>query len=233
MVRALGYSKLGNSTITQRTLRSHRSLIVPIFAQSILLMKSQLTDYDIIYEKVPIFCYNTCAFAISNNPVLHSRTKHIDIRYYFIKYHILKGDIELHFIPIEYQLADIFSKHLDEPTFKRLIVELESQRVWFSTPSGVTHDEVGLTSFRNAIRPNYLAHLRDYAQTPSIEDVRAWSPSIGYGEEIETKGTFKKAFLPPRWRLLMAQIIQSLGGKTGGFCNLCPFCVLNISFIVL
>ncbi|GKB54668.1 retrovirus-related pol polyprotein from transposon TNT 1-94 [Tanacetum coccineum] len=38
--------------------------------------------------------------------------------------HILKGDIKLHFIPTQYQLADIFTKPLDEPTFKRLIVEL-------------------------------------------------------------------------------------------------------------
>ncbi|GKA04292.1 hypothetical protein Tco_0677073 [Tanacetum coccineum] len=87
-------------------------------------MKSQLTDYDIIYEKVPIFCDNTSAIAISNNPVLHSRTKHIDIRYHFIRDHILKGDIKLHFIPTQYQLADIFTKPLNEPTFKRLIVEL-------------------------------------------------------------------------------------------------------------
>ncbi|GJT96118.1 hypothetical protein Tco_1091636 [Tanacetum coccineum] len=59
------------------------------------------------------------------NPVLHSRTKHIDIRYHFIRDHILKGDIEIHFIPTQYQLADIFTKPLDEPTSKRLIVELE------------------------------------------------------------------------------------------------------------
>ncbi|GJT62686.1 hypothetical protein Tco_1006219 [Tanacetum coccineum] len=91
---------------------------------NILWMKSQLTDYDIIYEKVPIFYDNTSVIAISNNPVLHSRTKHIDIRYHFIKDHILKGDIELYFIPTQYQLADIFTKPLDEPTFKRLIVEL-------------------------------------------------------------------------------------------------------------
>ncbi|GJT88768.1 hypothetical protein Tco_1070485 [Tanacetum coccineum] len=38
--------------------------------------------------------------------------------------HILKGDIELHFIPTQYQLADIFTKPLDEPTFKRLICKL-------------------------------------------------------------------------------------------------------------
>ncbi|GKA77403.1 hypothetical protein Tco_0783864 [Tanacetum coccineum] len=91
---------------------------------NILWMKSQLTDYDIIYEKVPIFCDNTSAIAISNNPVLHSRTKHIDIRYHFIRDHILKGDIESHFISTQYQLADIFTKPLDELTFKRLIVEL-------------------------------------------------------------------------------------------------------------
>ncbi|GKD02318.1 hypothetical protein Tco_1177292, partial [Tanacetum coccineum] len=90
---------------------------------NILWMKSQLTDYDIIYEKV-IFCNNRSTIAISNNPVLHSRTKHIDIRYHFIRDHIIKGDIELHFILTQYQLVDIFIKLLDEPTFKRLIVEL-------------------------------------------------------------------------------------------------------------
>ncbi|GJW36969.1 retrovirus-related pol polyprotein from transposon TNT 1-94 [Tanacetum coccineum] len=71
---------------------------------SILWIKSQLSDYDIPYKMVTIFCDNTSAIVISNNLVLHSRTKHIDIRYHFIKDHILKGDIELHFIPTEYQL---------------------------------------------------------------------------------------------------------------------------------
>ncbi|GJZ82404.1 retrovirus-related pol polyprotein from transposon TNT 1-94, partial [Tanacetum coccineum] len=91
---------------------------------SILWMKSQLSDYDIHYKMVPIFCDNTSAITISKNPALHSRTKHIDIRYHFIRDHILKGDIELHFIPTEYQLADIFTKPLDEPTFTRLKAEL-------------------------------------------------------------------------------------------------------------
>ncbi|GJY01764.1 retrovirus-related pol polyprotein from transposon TNT 1-94 [Tanacetum coccineum] len=75
-------------------------------------------------EYVPIFCDNTSVIAISNNPVLHSRTKHIDIRYHFIRDHILKGDIELHFVPTDLQLADIFTKHLAEPSFTRLVVEL-------------------------------------------------------------------------------------------------------------
>ncbi|GJV52316.1 retrovirus-related pol polyprotein from transposon TNT 1-94 [Tanacetum coccineum] len=91
----------------------------------VLWIKSQLVDYDVLYDKVPICCDNTSAIAISNNPVLHSRTKHIDIRYHFIIDHILKGDIELHFVPTDLQLADIFTKPLAEPSFTRLVAELD------------------------------------------------------------------------------------------------------------
>ncbi|GKD66119.1 hypothetical protein Tco_1308227 [Tanacetum coccineum] len=86
----------------------------------ILCMKSQLNDSDIHCKMVPIFCDNTSAISRSYNPVLYLRTNHIDIRYHFIRDHILKGDIELYFSPTEYQLADIFAKPLDEPTFTRL-----------------------------------------------------------------------------------------------------------------
>ncbi|GJZ01061.1 hypothetical protein Tco_0519022 [Tanacetum coccineum] len=90
---------------------------------NILWMKSQLTDYVIIYEKVPIFCDNTSAIAISNNPVMHSRTKHIDIRYHFIRDHILKG---VNFTFLSHSISTCWYLHqpMDEPTFKRLIVEL-------------------------------------------------------------------------------------------------------------
>nr|GEZ31480.1 retrovirus-related Pol polyprotein from transposon TNT 1-94 [Tanacetum cinerariifolium] len=77
---------------------------------------------------VPILYDNTSAIAISNNLVRHSTTKHIDIRYHFIRDHILKGGIGLHFVPTQYQIVDIFTKPLDEPTFRRLIVELGTNK---------------------------------------------------------------------------------------------------------
>ncbi|GJU58317.1 retrovirus-related pol polyprotein from transposon TNT 1-94 [Tanacetum coccineum] len=85
----------------------------------VLWIKSQLADYDVLYDKMPIVCDNTSA--ISNNPVLHSRTKHINIRYHFIRDYILKGDIELHFVPTDLQLPDIFTKPLAKPSFTRLV----------------------------------------------------------------------------------------------------------------
>jgi hypothetical protein len=59
-----------------------------------------------------------------DNPVEHSRTKHIDIRHHFLRDHHQKGDIEVYHISIENQLADIFTKPLDEKTFCRLHSEL-------------------------------------------------------------------------------------------------------------
>ncbi|KAJ9552605.1 hypothetical protein OSB04_016650 [Centaurea solstitialis] len=86
---------------------------------------AQLLDYDLKIYKIPIYCDNTSAIAISNNPILHSKTKHIEIKYHFIRDHVMNGDIELHFILTEYQLADVFNKLLDETRFNILINKLE------------------------------------------------------------------------------------------------------------
>ncbi|KAJ9564972.1 hypothetical protein OSB04_000938 [Centaurea solstitialis] len=95
-----------------------------ICCAQVLWLRNQLQDYDIQLSKIPIYCDNTSAIAIANNPVLHSMTKHIEVRYHFIRDHVMNGDIELHFVPTEYQLADLFTKPLDVTRFNMLISEL-------------------------------------------------------------------------------------------------------------
>ena len=90
----------------------------------ILWMRNQLQDYGLVLNKIPILCDNTSAIAIANNPVQHTRTKHIDIRYHFLREHVMNGNVELHFVPTDQQIADIFTKPLDESTFSRLVGEL-------------------------------------------------------------------------------------------------------------
>ena len=94
------------------------------YCAQILWMRNQLVDYGLQLENIPIFCDNTSAITITENPVQHSRTKHIDIRYHFITEHVKNVTMELHFVPSEKQLADIFTKPLDESTFTRLVSEL-------------------------------------------------------------------------------------------------------------
>nr|GFA82718.1 retrotransposon protein, putative, unclassified [Tanacetum cinerariifolium] len=59
-----------------------------------------------------MYCDNKSAIALCCNNVQHSRSKHIDIRYHFIKEHVENGVIELYFVNTEYQLADLFTKAL-------------------------------------------------------------------------------------------------------------------------
>ncbi|KAL8087953.1 hypothetical protein AgCh_037917 [Apium graveolens] len=92
----------------------------------ILWMRNKLLDYGLYVDKIPIFCDNTGAISITENPVQHSKTKHIDIKYHFIREHAMNGTLELHFVPSEHQLVDIFTKPLDESTFTRLVSELAS-----------------------------------------------------------------------------------------------------------
>ncbi|GJU73549.1 retrovirus-related pol polyprotein from transposon TNT 1-94 [Tanacetum coccineum] len=83
----------------------------------VLWLRTQLTDYGFHFDKIPMYCDSKAAIAISCNPVQHSRTKHIDVRYHFIKEQVEKGIVELFFVGTEYQLADLFTKALSEDRF--------------------------------------------------------------------------------------------------------------------
>ncbi|GJZ26690.1 retrovirus-related pol polyprotein from transposon TNT 1-94 [Tanacetum coccineum] len=87
-------------------------------------MRTQLTDYGFHFNKIPIYCDSKSAIAISCNPVQHSRTKHIAVRYHFIKEHVEKGTIELYFVKTDYQLADLFTKALPVDRFNYLVRRL-------------------------------------------------------------------------------------------------------------
>nr|GEY94316.1 ribonuclease H-like domain-containing protein [Tanacetum cinerariifolium] len=83
-----------------------------------------ITDYGFHFNKIPIYCDSKSAIAISCNLVQHSRTKHIAVRYHFIKEHVEKGTIELYFFKTDYQLADIFTKALPADRFNYLVRRL-------------------------------------------------------------------------------------------------------------
>ncbi|GKE85366.1 hypothetical protein Tco_1559108 [Tanacetum coccineum] len=56
----------------------------------VIWMRTQLLDYGYKYNRIPMYCDSKSAIARSCNPVQHSKTKHIDIRYHFIKEHVEK-----------------------------------------------------------------------------------------------------------------------------------------------
>jgi hypothetical protein len=90
----------------------------------LLWMRQTLRDYGYKLSKVPLLCDNESAIRMADNPVEHSRTKHIDNRYHFLRDHQQRGDIQIDYVSTKEQLCDIFTKPLDEKTFNKLRNEL-------------------------------------------------------------------------------------------------------------
>nr|GEY00605.1 hypothetical protein [Tanacetum cinerariifolium] len=87
-------------------------------------MRSQLTDYSLGFNKILMYCDNKSVIALCYNNVQHSRSKHIDIRFHFIKEQVENVVVELYFVNTEYLLADIFTKALGRERIKFLINKL-------------------------------------------------------------------------------------------------------------
>ncbi|GJX15890.1 hypothetical protein Tco_0216722 [Tanacetum coccineum] len=89
--------------------------------QQALWMKQALVDYDIKLNDIPVLCDNKGAIELSKNHVLHSRTKHIEIRHHFLRDNVQKGNISIEKVSSEDNIADILTKPLKREPFNFLI----------------------------------------------------------------------------------------------------------------
>ena len=71
-------------------------------------------------EPIPILCDNTREINISKHPVMHSKTKHIPIKFHFLREQVTKKNIKLEYIETKEQIRDIFTKPLPRETFEYL-----------------------------------------------------------------------------------------------------------------
>ena len=83
-------------------------------------MKKLLSDYEIPQDTMVVYCDSSSAIDISKNPVQHSKTKHIEIRYHFIRDFVERKIVSLEYIPTERLNANIFTKPLDRSKFETL-----------------------------------------------------------------------------------------------------------------
>jgi hypothetical protein len=82
-----------------------------------------MRDFEVIFERAPLMCDNISVVSVAKNPVFHKRMRHLERRHHFLRDHVEKGDIEMRYIDIEGQLADIFTKPL---TLLALLLDREN-----------------------------------------------------------------------------------------------------------
>ena len=90
------------------------------YCSKLLWMKKLLSDYGISQDTMIVYCDNSSTIDISKNPVQHSKTKRIEIRYRFIRDLVERKIMALEYILTECQNADIFTKPLDRSKFEAL-----------------------------------------------------------------------------------------------------------------
>nr|GEU39361.1 hypothetical protein [Tanacetum cinerariifolium] len=161
-------------------------------------IKSQLIDYDIHYKM------------------------------HFIRDRILKGDIELYFITTEYQLADIFTKPLDEPTFIRMKAEefwctaiaydpnphadksearhLKEYKIKFTVKNGKKPLTLDYKTFVETTGLDY--NQGTYVSHPSPKAVNAELDKITTKEVLVNKTHVLKTAFPVAWRIMFTFVIQ-------------------------
>jgi hypothetical protein len=77
-----------------------------------------LTDLQVPSVSTPtIWCDNLGAAYLSANPIFHTRTKHVEVDYYFFRDRVAQKEIQIHFVPSRDQLADVFTKLLPVASF--------------------------------------------------------------------------------------------------------------------
>lgn len=81
---------------------------------------------------IKVYCDNNVAISIAHNPVLHDRTKHVEVDKHFIKEKIDSGKICMSSIPTKNQVADVLTKSLPKRLFDNMVCKLAMNDIFMS-----------------------------------------------------------------------------------------------------
>jgi hypothetical protein len=90
-------------------------------AREVLFLQALVDElYGTTQDSIPIYCDNQGAISLASNNKFHGRTKHIDLRYHYIRELVKNGTLHLEYCPTEENLADAFTKALPRPRLDKL-----------------------------------------------------------------------------------------------------------------
>ncbi|GJX55791.1 hypothetical protein Tco_0285688 [Tanacetum coccineum] len=195
----------------------------------------QFLDYGFQFNKIPLYCDNKSAIALCCNNVQHSRAKHIDVRYHFIKEQVENRIVELYFVRIEYQLADIFTKPMPRDRFNFLIENLDVLEVYMHQfwDSVYKHDtfyrfkidtrtrfKLTLEVFKDIFKICPRVQGQEFDALLADDEIATFLRDLGHTSEIHSLNDIVVDKMYQPWRNFAALINKSLSGKTSGLDKL-------------
>ena len=115
----ISWKSRGQKTVTLSSSEAEYVAVSEVCTE-ILFIKT-ITDFLGLEIKLPItiFCDNIGAIYIAHNPKNNGRTKHINVKYHFIREYVVDGTVQINFVRSEDNLADPFTKNVSEETYMK------------------------------------------------------------------------------------------------------------------
>nr|GEU46073.1 hypothetical protein [Tanacetum cinerariifolium] len=191
-------------------------LSLSVCCAQVIWMRTQLLDYGYKYNWISMYCDSKSAISISCNLVQHSKTKHIAIRYHFIKEPVEKGTVEINFVSTEYQLVDLFTKVLPKERFEYLVHRIVIIMAHQQLVADVHLDEMCPPNKRKELSltlddfkiifhlPQATNNNHDsFVPPPSFYDmIPLYKNNLGFTMELKTLSSFKTTGLLQPWQKL-------------------------------
>ncbi|GKE04360.1 putative ribonuclease H-like domain-containing protein, partial [Tanacetum coccineum] len=146
----------------------------------VLWIQNQMMDYGFNFMTTKIHIDNESTISVIKNPVAHSRTKHIEIRFHFIRDCYDKRLIEVIKIHTDYNVADLLTKRFDVTRFNFLVVSIRM------TSMDLRMDGTSAGSFS----PIWMINLRYSDKHNMVSFLKKPNESVGFTEIVDfLKGT--------------------------------------------
>ena len=108
-------------TCTSQSRTKEKYVVVAINCTNIVWLKNLLKGMkEEITKPVILYCDNTSAINISKNPVMHEKTKHIAIKYHYVRELVEEKQVKMEYIHTKEQITDIFTKPLPKDAYEYL-----------------------------------------------------------------------------------------------------------------
>lgn len=116
----ISWSSRRQTVTAQSTTESELVAVSAGTKEAVWLVRLQAELEDKAPEPTIIYCDNQSTISLIKNPVFHQRTKHIEVRFFYVRDQQADGKVNVRYVSTEEQLADIFTKPLAAPRYQML-----------------------------------------------------------------------------------------------------------------
>jgi hypothetical protein len=106
------------SSIALSTIEAEYIDACSVSCETIWLRKLLTGLFNLEMEATVILCDNQSCIKMTENPVFHDKSKHIENRYHYIRDMVQRGSIKLQYVSTDERVADVFTKPLSRVKFE-------------------------------------------------------------------------------------------------------------------